>query len=359
MFITEQMNNEQLNYQLIARYLADKCSKEEEQIIKEWARKANNKEKLEQFKRIWDAAENKAQNDGISVHTRDEWNRLQERFASEGTETSATKVRSVNDTFRSTSLHSMTQRVVRVAAIFLLAGLISVVAYQNWYQPEPAGPAKPVLREISTEKAQRANLTLSDGTHVLLNAGSTVKVPSRFDTELREVYMQGEAYFEVVSNPEKPFVIYSRNSRIEVLGTSFSVRSYDEDGQVRVVVKEGQVSLTSADANNSEEATLAANEVGWYQLDTNTISTAEVEDMQLYMSWRDGYLKFKNEPMENVAKDFERRYGVEVSFDDPEIKQLSLTAYLKSRSLQNVLDVIATSLDIRYELNDNKIIFMK
>lgn len=340
--------------------MADECSEEEEQIIKEWAQKANNREKLEQFKRIWDATENKARNDGISVNAREEWNRLQKRFKTEDEPAiSTTKARSVKGKSRSSSIHSMTQRVVRVAAIFLVAGLFGVVAYQNWYQPEPAGPEKPVLREINTENAQRANFTLSDGTHVLLNAGSTVKVPNRFDVELREVYLQGEAYFEVVSNPDKPFVIHSRNSRIEVLGTSFSVRSYDEDGQVRVVVEEGRVSLKSAVADNFEEATLAANEVGLYRLDNNTIETAEVEDMQLYMSWRKGYLKFKDEPMKNVAKDFERRYGIEVSFKDSEIERLSLTAYLKSRSLQNVLNVIATSLDIRYELTDNKVIFMK
>lgn len=350
------MNSEELNYQLLASYMAGECTSEEEKIIAEWAQDSQNRKKLEKFKRIWNAAEHKKKGAG-EVNLSREWNRLQGRISTRDGKV-ATKMNRKGKSFRSSSIHSFGHFAMRIAAIFLVTGLIGVFVYQNWEEPKPEQAKETVLRTISTDNAQRANFTLGDGSSVHLNAGSTVEVPDKFESDRREVYLEGEAYFDVESNPDKPFVIHSRESTIEVLGTSFSIRSYDEDGHVRVVVEEGTVSLKAKDENQNEEATLSANELGLYNLENSSIEKSEIKDMQLYMSWRDGYLKFQDEPMKNVAKDFERRYGVEVLFDDPDLQELSLTAYLKSRSLKNVLDVIAKSLDITYELNDDEVTFM-
>lgn len=347
------MKFEHFDYQLLARYMDGECTSQERKKIEKWTRAdPENQEKLQQFQRIWNTS---AQNSDLLQDLFDadeQWDELLVRLENEN-------VRH-DSTFQSSSIHSMTQKVVRVAAIFLVAGLIGVLAYQNWYQPKPE-VQEPVLREISTANAQRANLTLADGTEVMLNAGSTVKFPDQFEADVREVFLEGEAYFEVVRNTEKPFVVHSRGAVIKVLGTSFSVRSYPEDGQVRVVVREGRISLESENTKSTQRTFVSAEQLGRYVLDEDEkkMETAQIDDMQLYLSWREGYLKFREAPVSQVARELERRYGVEVTFSDDDIKEKSLTASLKSRSIKNVLDVITMSLDVEYRLDENNVNFYR
>lgn len=351
---------EEFDYKLLARYMAGECTDQERKEIEAWAgADPTNNNKLKQFKRIWNTS---AQSKRMLQNLFDadkQWNQLQARIQEEeNLQPKPVEETFSASTFQTSSIHSMTQKAVRIAAIFLVAGLIGILAYQNLYQPEPQAQ-EPVLREINTANAQRANLTLGDGTKVMLNAGSTVKFPDQFEADVREVFLEGEAYFDVVTNPDRPFVIHSRGSEIKVLGTSFSVRSYAEEKQVRVVVEEGRVSFGTKNLDLESNIILSANEMGAYNIESNDIETRQVDDMQLYLSWRNGYLKFREAPMEKVATALERRYGIDVAFEDTSIKEKSLTAFLKSRSIRNVLDVVAMSLDIEYRLEEEKVTFYK
>lgn len=353
------MKSENINNKMLARYLAGGCSPKEQQDVEAWADSdPENAKKLAKFKQIWKMSgqNQSALEEYVDVDA--EWEQLQARLQREGEFEIPSKSKSLKEKYRTASIHSMTQKFMRVAAIFVIAGLMGVLAYQNWYQAEPE-PQEPALREVSTANAQRVNMTLGDGTTVKLNAGSVMKFPNQFESDVREIFLKGEAYFDVTSNPDRPFVIHSRGSVIRVLGTSFTVRSYEEDHQVRVVVEEGRVSFSPQMENAQDAAMLTANELGRYTLDTNRIETAQVDDMQLYLSWREGYLKFREEPMSNVAESLERRYGVQVRFKGEAISQKTLTAFLKSRSIRSVLDVIAMSLDVEYQLEDNIVTFQQ
>ncbi|NIT58561.1 MAG: DUF4974 domain-containing protein [Aliifodinibius sp.] len=347
-------------YQLIANYLAGECTDEEQRKVEQWIDQSQeNKRQFQELKRIWQLS-------GDAVKSRDkewsieqEWNRLDSQISKEKVSS-----RSENSdqkrywSFRSSSIHSGTQKFIRIAAVFLVAALLGVLSYQGWYQPEQEGQ-EPVLRQISTENGQRANLTLADGTEVMLNADSELKLPTKFASDVREVHLDGEAYFNVSENKDKPFLVHSNGSLVRVLGTAFSVRAYPEDQKVQVVVEEGRVSFGKKKEREEGKAILDRNELGTFDLATHTVATRTVEDIELYMSWRNGYLKFEKTQLEDVGTALERRYDVEVFFEDPSLKKLLLTAYLKSRSLRNVLDVITTSLEIEYQLDDNKVTFMK
>lgn len=351
------MEFKKIDYRLLGRYVAGECTAGEQEKIEEWAnRHPENKRKLKQFKRIYKSSEQEENISRDLFDAQSEWEALQARLENEESIRQKNNSAKYNSLFKVSSLHSATQKVMRVAAIFLVAGLIGVLAYQNLYQPEPKAKEQ-VLREVSTAEAQRANLTLGDGSKVMLNAGSNVKFPDQFKEDVREVYLEGEAYFDVVNNPEKPFVVHSRGSVIRVLGTSFSVRSYEEEDQVRVVVSEGKVSFATENSASDDKIFLQASELGRYHFNGSEIETARVTDMQLYMSWREGYLKFREEPMSNVARELNRRYGIEVKFENPAIKEKSLTAFLKSRSIKNVLEVVAMSLDVEYRLQDDQVSF--
>jgi ferric-dicitrate binding protein FerR (iron transport regulator) len=344
-----------MDYQLIASYLAGECTAQENEKVEQWICKSQeNKKQFQKFRHIWYLSGDAVSSQNIECNLNQEWNELDLQISEEN---APSKVKNSNQkrywSFRNSSIHSGSQQFIRIAAVFLVAGLFGIFSYQSWEQPQQK-KQEPVLRQISTDNGQRANLTLSDGTEVMLNADSELELPTQFATDVREVFLDGEAYFKVSKNKEKPFLVHSNKSVIRVLGTAFSVRSYPEDQQVQVVVEEGRVSFEKED----QEAILNRNDLGILNLSNSTLATRTVEDVDLYMSWREGYLKFKETKLSDVAKALERRYDVRVSFKDQGLKDHLLTAYLKSRSLRNVLDVISTSLEIEYRLHDNTITFM-
>lgn len=356
------MDGKHLNYRLLARYMAGICSDETARYISSWAnRSEENAQKLEEFRQIWEAAGHSESIEDEASEVREQWSKLEKKLHSRRMDSAAYsrgKAEDAGADLRPTSAPSTVWQVARVAAIFLVAGLAGVFAYQNWHQPAPQS-VEPALREISTRDGQRVNLTLGDGTRVLLNADSHLALPSKFASSKREVFLEGEAFFEVAPNAQKPFVIHSRGSVIRVLGTAFAVRAYPEESHIQVVVKEGRVSLASESPDDSSKSILTANELGRFSVETRQIQARRVEDLQLYLGWRDGYLKFRNAPMPQVARELERRYGITVRFQDDRIKDQKLTAFLKSRSIRNVLDVITTSLDIAYELRENQVTFYR
>jgi ferric-dicitrate binding protein FerR (iron transport regulator) len=349
-----------IEYQLIASYLAGECTDQEQRKVEQWIDQSKeNKRQFQELRRIWQLSGDAVYSRDMDGDVNEEWNRLDRQISKQkGAENDKNSEHKRYWSFRSSSIHSGTQKFIRIAAVFLVAGLFGVLSYHSWYQPEQK-EQEPVLRKISTDNGQRANLTLADGTEVMLNADSELELPTKFASDIREVYLDGEAYFRVSENEAKPFFVHSNGSVVRVLGTAFSVRAYPEDQQVQVVVEEGRVSFGQEKEDEEKKVILNSNELGTFNLSTKTVATRTVEDIELYMSWRDGYLKFEEMRLIDVAKALERRYDVEVFFEDPALKDRLLTAYLKSRSLHNVLDVITTSLGIEYQLDENNVTFMK
>jgi ferric-dicitrate binding protein FerR (iron transport regulator) len=345
-------------YQLIASYLAGECTDQERKRVEQWIDQSqDNKKQFQELRRIWQLSGDAVSSQNMELDLDQEWDRLgrqiREQKASSRNKNSDQKG---YWSFRSSSIHSGTQKFIRIAALFLVAGLFGVLSYHSWYQPDKK---EQVLRQISTDNGQRANLTLTDGTEVMLNADSELKLPTKFASDVREVHLDGQAYFNVSENEEKPFLVHSNGSTVRVLGTAFTVRAYPEDQQVQVVVEEGRVSFGKEKQAEDQKSILSRNELGTFDLATSTVATRTVDDIELYMSWRNGYLKFEKNRLNEVAKALERRYDVEVIFEYPALEELLLTAYLKSRSLRNVLDVITTSLEIEYQLDENKVTFME
>ncbi|MCW9708550.1 FecR family protein [Fodinibius salsisoli] len=349
------------DYSLLARYLAEKCTVEERQIVERWIVEApDNVRKLKEFKRIWElsGAERNSEREGRIPEQ--EWEQLKLQMNSE--ERKGARLTNISSTslyeHKRFSIHSAFQKTIRVAAILLVAGFCGIFAYSHWSESTTESVSRePILKEINTSVAQRANLTLGDGTEVILNADSKMEFPENFAPDIREVYLQGEAHFNVKSNPDRPFVIHSAGTVTRVLGTSFAIRSYPEEAQVQVVVEEGRVSFRSTEKPSSSASILNENELGRYLLSDGRVVTDSVDDMELYLGWKKGILKFKEAPLSKVAREIERRYGVQVTFEEEETAAMSLTAFLKSRSIRNVLDVIATSLNINYRFENNDVTF--
>jgi len=344
-----------LDLQILARYLADTCTEEEKEKVQRWVKKdLKNKQLLDEYENIWNKAETTITSDNEAFDPVENWPQLEAEIVNKkGTELFGT------NNYTKNKGRSIKQSLMRVAAIFIAAIFLGYLTYQITQKAHPEQKQEPILQEITTQNGQQSRLTLSEGTNILLNAGSKIEFPKFFEEHKREVYLEGQAYFDVAEDPERPFLIHINGTMVQVLGTEFSVRAYPEDKSVQVVVKKGRVSLKTESSAEPKSALVTANELAKYDEKNDKLIAHPVKNIDLYLGWINGTLNFKEARMSKVAIELERRFDVDVSFRDQEIKTMKLTAHLKSKRIKNVLDIIAFSLKIKYDLDHNKVTFYK
>jgi ferric-dicitrate binding protein FerR (iron transport regulator) len=345
--------NSELNITLLAKFLAEECDNKDASLVRGWlSESSKNKEIMKELEKLWDASKH-SNSSKDSFDTNIEWVVLQNRIEDE---TLNFSTKHVNRSTWLTLYNPLLPTLTKIAALFLLAALVGLFFIDRFYIPQEEFN-EPVLNEITMEKGHRGGVTLSDGTKVYINSDSKIIIPSIFQTNKREVFLEGEAYFDVAEDPNKPFLIKTDGALVEVLGTSFAVRNYPGDNIIQTVVSEGTVSFRSDNEKTKQSVILTAGNLGRLNIESNEIKTELVDDINFYLSWKEGYLKFKNESMKEVAKQLERKYDVEVVFGSKEIAEMHLTAELRSRSLARVLETISASLQIDHTLLQDRISF--
>ncbi len=203
------------------------------------------------------------------------------------------------------------------------------------------------------------NLILPDGTKVWLNSATSIKYPEAFVGKTREVELIGEAYFEVVSNPEKPFVVNNQSLNVTVLGTAFNVSAYHDDAFFTTTLVEGKVKLASA---KTQDIILTPNEVGFFNKSNSKLEIKKYEDIRNYTSWKDGKFYFERESLDNILKKLGRWYNFKVEFTDAKAAQSVFTGVAhKNYKIENLMDMIAKTARIRYQAykNENNDILIK
>ncbi len=342
-----------MDIKLLIKYLDEDCSADERKSVTIWLQESeSNQRNFDDLRKLWKAT---SQLDLLdeSYDTDVEWIVLQQRIEDESRER---QVRSVNRSSWLSLYNPVLPTLSKIAAVFLIVALTTVFIFDRYYIPVEE-VSQTVLKEISMDKGHRGKVTLSDGTKVYINSDSRITIPNRFKANIREVYLEGEAYFDVTEDPNKPFIISTKGAKVEVLGTSFSVKNYPDDTIIQTVVEEGTVSFSSADNGHMNEVILTAGNLGRLNTEDNVMQKAYVGDVQSYLSWMSGYLTFKDESMKDVAKQLERKYDIEVVFDSKEISEMNLTAELRSRSLERVIKTISMSLKIDYTIEQGRVSF--
>jgi transmembrane sensor len=204
-------------------------------------------------------------------------------------------------------------------------------------------------------------LVLSDGTQVHLNAGTSLKYPVRFvKDKSREVFMEGEAFFDVQKNKEQPFIVNSGNLGVQVLGTQFVVSSYPEDAFINTVLLEGSVGLyksQSSQKKNKEGYTLL--EPGfmgaWNKVEEN-ISIKEV-DTDIYTAWTKGRMVFSHMKFKDIIKKLARCYNVSITNNNVELGEETFTAAfdVKIESMEDILESFKRNYGFDYDIENNQI----
>jgi ferric-dicitrate binding protein FerR (iron transport regulator) len=217
---------------------------------------------------------------------------------------------------------------------------------------QPATAADTSHIEISVARGQTYDITLSDGTHVRLNAGSSLRFPSLQAGSERRVALSGEAWFEVAYNPDKPFIVDAAGAAIRVLGTNFNVRAYNNTAS-SVVLVSGSVEV----GTQTENRLLVPGEQCDIDGDSLTIKKA---DMSTALAWQNDEFAFSDAPLHNITDELARWYDVEVIYQQPELQQERFYVFVgRSQPLTDVMDKIAKTGRISYRIADDRLVIFK
>ncbi len=216
---------------------------------------------------------------------------------------------------------------------------------------------KSVYNTLVVPYGKRTQITLSDGSTVWLNSGSKLVYPANMK-EKRNVYIEGEAVFEVTHSEQHPFLVSTKDFEIKVLGTIFNVSAYPDDKVSSTVLEKGKIELTSNNKSifRSNKLTIHPGTMALYNPEEKLFFQHQV-DPRNYLSWRDGYFIFKNENLENILKKLERYYNIEIVLNNSNLGKEKFSGQLNLKdSPEEVLKVIAKATPLKIKKSSNKLI---
>ncbi|MFA5819194.1 MAG: FecR domain-containing protein [Bacteroidales bacterium] len=236
---------------------------------------------------------------------------------------------------------------LRIACVIILPLLIFIgmQTYKEDYLK------KEVWVEIKAPAWTRAQFSLPDGTTGWLNSNSSVKYNGNFIAD-RQVTLTGEAFFDVFGDEKRPFLVNTNKVIVKVLGTRFNIASYENEKNIEVVLEEGK--LVFNDAEMKKSFTMKSNDLVIYDKTLKDFSTDVVEP-QKYLSWTEGKLVFRNDPLDVIARRLGRWYNIDVEIRVPLPEDFRLRATFIDEDLEEVLYLLKRSLPIDYKIENRSI----
>lgn len=203
---------------------------------------------------------------------------------------------------------------------------------------------------LATPVGGEYQVVLSDGSRVWLNALTELRYPEIFKEDCREVYLSGEAYFEVEHDPERPFVVVANGVEVTVYGTRFNVNNYGTD-VVRTVLVDGKVGIRVA--GSGKEVVLSPSDMAECFEGTREVKVRKV-DPYVYTAWKEGKFVFEDEPVEEIMARLSNWYGIKVFYTDERVKKQTFTGVItRYTEVGNVLHLIGETAVVRFQLNGN------
>lgn len=343
---------------LIQRYVTGNATLEERQILQDWIDKSRENERLvREIEEIWKMTPD----ENFNVNAEVAWQQFRNRVERKPSKKSGKQIQVVNKSHkRNRNTFVYTMRAAAVILVIFLAGTFSyylgnsnsssgkIVEKSEFYQ----------MQEMVTNRGEKAQVRFSDGTEVILNSASSIRFPKEFQGSKREVYLDGEALFKVAHDPSQPFIVHAQEAKIQVLGTEFNVKGWEEDEKTEVVVREGKVSVNSNKPELSTESEVILTEGYMTELIRGEAPTPATRvESKYYLLWTSGGMHFDNTPIQKVFKDIERRFDVNISTERREILQVPFTSTFQYAELDEVLSVIAASLGTDFARSEREVMF--
>lgn len=242
----------------------------------------------------------------------------------------------------------------KVAAILL----IPVIGLGLWYFVSQSSQSTEQFAEAIAPRGQKSQVVLPDGTRVWLNSATSIKYPTNFNNHQRDVYLEGEAFFEVRRNVLKPFVVHTTGLSVKVLGTKFNVKAYHDEDRIETALFEGKIDLLINTLSSSRPIVKEVNpgqSFSYSKTEEKLIpSRFPREEID---GWKKNQLIFKDDTFSNLVKKLERWYDVEVVYDEKLFNDRHLTVELyEGERLDMLMKVIGLALSVNYQYEKGKII---
>ena len=267
----------------------------------------------------------------------------------------------------------------KTLAVILAGFFLLTLGYYFYNNHIPASTIQKPVWEVVTKNGSKTNLLLPDGTTVWLNAGSSLTYDSLYGNKLREVTLSGEAYFDVVKNPNKPFIIHTGKINIKVLGTVFDVKSYPGEKTFETSLIRGSIEVTFQSLS-SKKIILKANQkliidktetissVSVNKVVTTQIPFVSIQNLIRVGSdsaiaetgWMQNRLYFNDMSFEDLLKNMERKYGVSFHVADSSLDTIHFTGSFKDETVTQALDALRltaekSTTDFIYEVKGNQV----
>lgn len=274
------------------------------------------------------------------------------------------------------------KKIIRYAAVAVL--FITLFIPASLYVVQRFKPIEIVYNEIEVPSGEKSAVKLSDGTIVWLNSESKLKYPVNFNTKCRNVYLEGEGYFDVAKQDGKNFIVNTQNIKVVALGTIFNVKSYPEDDNIEATLVEGSIKFQqNSEGEDLPDIILKPDQKLTYQKEIGKASVSEVLEVKdttfqtekintkasfsiekvnasNIVSWKDHLLVFENETFEEIAKKMSRWYKMDVVIKGDELKDLRFTGkFIHNETFIQVLEAIDLTTSINYDINANSVIIQR
>lgn len=358
---------DQRMWNLIHRYLSGECTPAEEQRLRDWLTEDSaHQEFFDAIKKVWQVSPVY----NVEVDFDEDWKRFSERLGIDSEETIQTdkdEQRQKFTTNRRSKSHPMRQ-LLRVAAILLIIAIPSSYFFINSVNNSVTtdDESEISMQNIQTDRGERASMEFSDGSKVTLNAMSTLRFPKTFHGSKRELYLEGEAFFQVARDEDLPFVVHTNGVEVNVLGTEFNVNSYRKNEAVEVVVRDGTVAVNPKpkevqdqlkESDDGNDGVILTKEQRTIVIPGDRPTSPETVSLASHLAWVNGQMIFEGTPMREVIQRLHRAYDLNFEVADSTLLSKELKASFKRERLDKVLDIISFSLDIRYEMHEDTVVF--
>ncbi len=317
---------------LFRKYLADECSPEEKAEVMAWFDREENEQVLKELIRSEFEQEIPVRENSVRVQ--------QEVYRNFDWVLPAEETRRLR--WRLPRISRLTAAAILLGAVFSLAAIVYL------YTSKLSFPGNAEM--TSTAVGERKRVKLEDGSVVWLNAASRLSYPRRFTGSVREVTLEGEAFFDIARNADQPFVIKSGALKTTVLGTSFNIRAYLEDKTMSVAVVTGKVKVNSAEA----ELHLEPNQQAVFDKKHHKLDKRQEMFVSEMVSWKEGMLRFRNTTFPEVATVLKRTRGVDIRYDRHlENCPIIHADFDENDSLENILGTLMMAVNGSVEKTDD------
>lgn len=242
----------------------------------------------------------------------------------------------------------------RLAAVFVVFGFLVFAAYKFIDLSTPVEKEELVLFSRTTKAGEKLKIRLPDSTYVVLNANSTMEFDSDFGKEARKVHVSGEAFFEVASIKDVPFVVHSGDLVTTAVGTEFNV--YSRGGVQRIALTEGKVKveLDSPESDPSSAHFLTPGSMASFDEAQQKLTVEEFDQLEL-TAWKEGRIRFRRKNLGEILDNLQTWYGVEITASDRVNLNRRVTGEFNNDNLESILQGLSFSLDFKFSINENQV----